>query len=55
MIGITNKRLLMPYKHDYDKAMTRLSIIINKLYEGQEISIKELADEFGCSTPPKEL
>lgn len=40
----------MPYKHDYDKALTRLTIIVQKLYEGEELSIKDLATEFNVST-----
>ena len=39
----------MPYKHDYDRAMRRLSTIIQKLYGGEELSLKELSEEFGCS------
>jgi len=39
----------MAYKHDYDKALTRLNIIISRLYEGEELSIVKLAEEFNCS------
>jgi len=40
----------MAYKHDYDKALTRLRIILKKLNEGEALSVTELAEEFGCST-----
>ncbi len=40
----------MAYKHEYDKAMTRLTTIIQKLYDGEICTIKELAEEFGVST-----
>jgi len=40
----------MTYKHDYDKALTRLVSILTKLYNGEELSVKELADEFNVST-----
>jgi DeoR/GlpR family transcriptional regulator of sugar metabolism len=39
----------MGYKHDYDKAMTRLVGILNKLYIGESVTIMDLAVEFGCS------
>ncbi len=40
----------MGYKHDYDKAMTRLITILQRLYEGESLSVTELANEFGVST-----
>lgn len=40
----------MGYKHDYDKALTRLVAILTKLYNGEELSVKELAVEFNVST-----
>lgn len=40
----------MAYKHDYDKALTRLVSILTKLYNGEELSVKDLADEFNVST-----
>ena len=40
----------MAYKHDYDKALTRLRIILQRLNEGEALSVKELASEFNVST-----
>jgi len=40
----------MGYKHDYDKTMRRLTVILQKLYEGESLSVTELAEEFGVST-----
>lgn len=40
----------MAYKHDYDKALTRLVSILTKLYNGEELSVKDLAQEFNVST-----
>ncbi|RLA84603.1 MAG: transcriptional regulator [Epsilonproteobacteria bacterium] len=40
----------MAYKHDYDKALTRLRIILKKLNEGESLSVTHLAEEFGVST-----
>lgn len=40
----------MGYKHDYDKTMRRLTVILQKLYEGKSLSVTELAEEFGVST-----
>lgn len=40
----------MAYKHDYDKALTRLVLILTKLYSGEQLSVKELAEEFNVST-----
>lgn len=39
----------MAYKPDYDKALTRLVIILSRLNDGEELSVKELAEEFGVS------
>jgi predicted DNA-binding transcriptional regulator YafY len=40
----------MAYKHDYDKALTRLRIILKRLNEGEALSVTELAKEFNVST-----
>jgi predicted DNA-binding transcriptional regulator YafY len=40
----------MPYKHDYDKILTRLVNILSRLNDGEALSVKELAEEFGVST-----
>ena len=39
----------MAYKHDYDKILTRLTIILSKLNDGEALSVKELAKEFNTS------
>jgi predicted DNA-binding transcriptional regulator YafY len=44
------KELYMQYKHDYDKALTRLISILTKLYNGESLSVKNLAEEFNVST-----
>jgi predicted DNA-binding transcriptional regulator YafY len=36
--------------HDYDKILTRLTTILQRLYEGEELSVSELAEEFNVST-----
>ncbi len=36
--------------HDYDKILTRLTIILQRLYEGDVLSVTELANEFQVST-----
>lgn len=36
--------------HDYDKILTRLTIILQRLYEGDSLSVTDLADEFNVST-----
>lgn len=36
-------------KHDYDKIITRLSIILSKLYQGDKLQPKDLSEEFGVS------
>ena len=40
----------MGYKHDYDKILTRLTIILARLNDGEALSVKELAQEFNVST-----
>jgi predicted DNA-binding transcriptional regulator YafY len=40
----------MAYKHDYDKALTRLRVILQRLNDGESLSVKDLADEFNVST-----
>jgi predicted DNA-binding transcriptional regulator YafY len=40
----------MGYKHDYDKALTRLRVILQRLNDGESLSTKELAEEFNVST-----
>lgn len=39
----------MAYKHDYDKILTRLTIILSRLNDGEALSVKELAEEFNVS------
>ncbi|WP_456453146.1 helix-turn-helix transcriptional regulator [Hydrogenimonas sp.] len=36
--------------HDYDKILTRLTTILQRLYEGEALSVTELAKEFNVST-----
>ncbi len=40
----------MPYKHDYDRILTRLTAILSKLNDGDALSVIELAQEFGVSS-----
>lgn len=40
----------MLMQHDYDKILTRLTIILSKLYQGEKLKINDLADEFNVST-----
>ncbi len=40
----------MAYKHDYDKILTRLTIILSKLNDGESLSVKDMAEEFNVST-----
>jgi len=40
----------MAYKHDYDKALTRLRVILQRLNDGESLGVKELAVEFNVST-----
>lgn len=35
--------------HDYDKILTRLTIVLQRLYEGESLSVSELAEEFNVS------
>jgi predicted DNA-binding transcriptional regulator YafY len=39
----------MAYKHDYDTILTRLTIILSRLNDGEALSVKELAHEFNVS------
>jgi len=39
----------MAYKHDYDKILTRLTRVLSRLNDGEELSVKELASEFNVS------
>jgi len=39
----------MAYKHDYDKILTRLTVILSKLNDGESLSVKALAKEFNTS------
>lgn len=39
----------MAYKHDYDKILTRLTVILSKLNDGEALSVKALAEEFNTS------
>jgi len=39
----------MAYKHDYDTILTRLTIILSRLNDGEALSVKELAEEFNVS------
>lgn len=39
----------MAYKHDYDRALTRLNTIVARLNDGESLSVKELAEEFNVS------
>jgi len=36
--------------HDYDKILTRLTLILQRLYEGERLSVSTLAKEFNVST-----
>ncbi len=40
----------MNKSHDYDKILTRLTTILKRLYEGEALSVTELAEEFNVST-----
>ena len=40
----------MAYKHDYDKALTRLRVILQRLNDGESLGVKELAEDFNVST-----
>jgi predicted DNA-binding transcriptional regulator YafY len=39
----------MPYKHDYDTILTRLTVILSRLNDGEALSVTELAKEFNVS------
>lgn len=39
----------MAYKHDYDTILTRLTIILSRLNDGEALYVKELAEEFNVS------
>jgi len=39
----------MAYKHDYDTILTRLTIILSRLNDGEALSVKALAKEFNVS------
>jgi len=39
----------MGYRHDYDKILTRLTTILSRLNNGEELSVKSLAEEFNTS------
>lgn len=36
--------------HDYDKILTRLTVILQRLYEGEVVFVSELAEEFNVSS-----
>ncbi len=40
----------MNKSHDYDKILRRLTTILHRLYEGESLSVTELAKEFNVST-----
>ncbi|WP_457599277.1 helix-turn-helix transcriptional regulator [Hydrogenimonas sp.] len=40
----------MNKSHEYDKILTRLTIILQRLYDGETLSVTELAGEFNVST-----
>ena len=39
----------MAYKHDYDTILTRLTIILSRLNDGEALSVTALAKEFNVS------
>ena len=39
----------MPYKHNYDTILTRLTVILSRLNDGEALSVTELAKEFNVS------
>jgi len=39
----------LAYKHDYDKILTRLTVILSRLNDGEALSVTELSKEFGTS------
>ena len=40
----------MNASHDYDRILTRLTTVLQRLYEGEALSVTELAEEFNVST-----
>ncbi len=40
----------MHRSHDYDKILTRLTIILHRLYDGESLGVSELAEEFNVSS-----
>lgn len=40
----------MAYKHDYDKTLTRLTVMLSRMNDGEALSVKEMAEEFGVAT-----
>ncbi len=40
----------MNRSHDYDRILTRLTLILQRLYEGETLGVTELAEEFNVST-----
>ena len=49
MIYYPNQGNIMAYKHDYDTILTRLTIILSRLNDGEALSVKALAEEFSVS------
>ncbi len=45
-----NKEITMAYKKDYDKILTRLTVILKRLNDGESLGVKDLAEEFNVST-----
>ena len=39
----------MPYKHNCDTILTRLTVILSRLNDGEALSVTELAKEFNVS------
>jgi len=48
--SVLKKGVILGALHDYDKILTRLTIILQRLYEGESLSVGELSKEFGVST-----
>jgi predicted DNA-binding transcriptional regulator YafY len=40
----------MQNSHEYDKILTRLSIVLSRLYDGEQLGVLELAEEFNVSS-----
>jgi len=47
---MSNLEKIMAALHDYDKILTRLTIILQRLYEGESLSVSDLAEEFNVSS-----